>query len=150
MSDLIFEIQAKWSGSGEEGEGELTIGEQTFCYSAPANMGGKGVGVSPEDLLISAVTTCYSGTFYRMLEKFRLPAEHVKIRAEGFVAFGPPTPAKFKRILVHPTVIGGDETRSEDYAKAATTARDHCFIGKSIAGNIDYEVGEVQIVREVE
>ncbi|HET7657600.1 MAG TPA: protoglobin domain-containing protein, partial [Bacillales bacterium] len=28
---------------------------------------------------------------------------------------------------------------------AANSARDHCFIGKSIAGNIDYQVGTVQI-----
>lgn len=147
MADLQFEVHIKWSGTGKEGEGQITLGDDTLRYSAPASMGGKGVGASPEDLLISAVSSCYSGTLFGVLTRGGLPVQHVKVRAEGFVT-DYPRQAKFSRLLVHPTIIGGDSARQAEYEQAATTARDRCFIGKVIAGNVAYEVGTVQIAPE--
>jgi peroxiredoxin-like protein len=148
MSDLHFEVQAQWSGTGKSGEGQLLIGEKTIQYSAPANMGGKGVGVSPEDLLIGAVTSCYSGTLFGILNKQGLPVRRISLRAEGIIT-GYPSQTKFSRIVVHPTIFGGDEARKPDYEQAAVTSCDRCFIGKSISGNIDYEVGTVTVVKIV-
>jgi hypothetical protein len=73
------------------------------------------------------------------LGKQGLPVVRIYLRAEGTVT-GYPSQTKFSRIVVHPTVFGGDETRKPDYGQAAITARDRWFIGKSISGNIDYEV----------
>jgi peroxiredoxin-like protein len=144
MTDLKFEVNAHWSGVGVNGEGNLTMGDKTVLYSSPAEMGGKGIGVSPEDLLIGAVTTCYSGTLFAILTKRRLPVETISVRAEGMVT-GYPTQTNFSQLIVHPTIMGGDSSKQEEYEKAATMARDKCFIGKSIAGNIDYQVGKVQL-----
>jgi peroxiredoxin-like protein len=144
MSDLKFEVNASWNGVGVNGEGDLKMADKTVLYSSPAEMGGKGVGVSPEDLLIGAVTTCYSGTLFAILTKRRLPVEEIKVRAEGIVT-GFPTQTNFSELIVHPTIIGGDTSKQEEYEKAAIIARDKCFIGKSIAGNIDYQVGKVHL-----
>ena len=57
--DLVFNVKAEWAGVGKQGEGEMQVGEHRLSYSAPATMGGKGVGASPEDLLLAAVTACY-------------------------------------------------------------------------------------------
>lgn len=148
MADLQFEVNIKWSGTGKDGEGQIDLGDETLRYSAPADMGGKGVGASPEDLLISAVCSCYSGTLFGVLRRTGLPARHIDVWAEGFVT-GYPRESKFSRLLVHPTINGGDATRQAEYEKAATAARDRCFIGKTIAGNVAYEVGTVQIVPEI-
>lgn len=142
MADLRFGAKLAYSGTGKEGEGQLTVGEKTLAYSAPENMGGKGVGLSPEDLLISAVSTCYSGTLFGLLSKIGLPVQEVKIQAEGIVT-GYPLNTKFSEIIVHPTILGGDASKKDDYASAAVKAKEKCFIGKSIAGNIDYNVGTV-------
>lgn len=144
MSNLRFEVNASWSGVGANGEGDLKMADKTILYSSPAEMGGKGVGVSPEDLLIGAVTTCYSGTLFAILTKRRLPVEEITVRAEGIVT-GFATQTNFSELIVHPTIIGGDSSKQDEYKKAATMARDKCFIGKSIAGNIDYQVGKVQL-----
>src|SRR5690606_27643433 len=40
----------------------------------------------------------------------------------------------------------GDEARTAAYADAAASARERCFIGKTIAGNVAYEVGEVKVI----
>ena len=146
MEDLQFEAQAQWSGTGKQGAGTMIVGEQSFEYSAPASMGGQGIGYSPEDLLVSAVTACYSGTLFGVLTRRKLAVKRVGIRAVGQVA-GYPTASKFARLVVHPTIYGGDEALAAAYVEAAAAARERCFIGKTIAGNVAYEVGEVKVVR---
>jgi peroxiredoxin-like protein len=144
MSDLQFDIQLNWQGTGNEGEGQIRMGGGSFVCAAPASMGGKGVGVSPEDLLISAVASCYSGTFFSILSNRGLLVQQVHVRAEGLIT-GYPSQAKFSRIIVYPTVLGGDEEKQSEYEQCARTARKLCFIGKSIEGTMDYEVGDVQV-----
>lgn len=144
MADLSFEIRAEWAGSGVEGEGMITASDQTIRYSAPASMRGKGVGTSPEELLLAAVTACYSGTFFRVLQQAELPVESLAIRTEGVVQDYPKA-ARFGRITVIPTVIGGDPARQPQYRGAAARARDLCFIGKTVRDYLAYTVGEVVI-----
>lgn len=144
MTDLTFKSDLTWAGLGKEGEGKLQTSEETMIYSSPASMGGKGVGVSPEDLLVSAVASCYSGTLFALLKKKKLPVKEVQVRAEGRVA-GFPLQSAFNQLIVYPTVIGGIPSEKEAYETAARKARDKCFIGKTISGNVDYQVGDVQI-----
>ncbi|WP_052012291.1 OsmC family protein [Alicyclobacillus hesperidum] len=144
MADLQFSTHLKWRGTGRDGEGVVTLAEDGVVYSAPASMGGKGVGTSPEELLIAAVASCYSGTLFRLLKKAGLPVEQLEITAEGEVT-DYPTQAKFSRLRVSPVIFGADRSRFEEYARVATQARDHCFIGKAIAGNVSYDVGKVDV-----
>ena len=145
MADLSFSTELNWSNTGRNGEGVVRLGGNEVTYSAPDSMGGKGVGTSPEELLISAVSACYSATLFAVLRKADLPVEDVTIKAEGIVT-GYPLQSKFARLIVSPVIHGSVEDRSEEYQRAARTARDKCFIGKTIAGNVDYQVGEVQLV----
>lgn len=144
MADLEFPLQAKWSGTGKDGEGSITIGAQSFIYSSPENMGGKGIGFSPEDFLTAGVTTCYSGTLFGVLKKAKLPVAEVVVAAKGIVT-DYPIKSKFSGLVVSPTIIGGDTGLLKEYKEAAETARQRCFIGKTITGNVDYRVGEVFI-----
>ncbi len=67
--DLSFSIDASWTGTGREGRGTIRSGGLEIAYSAPASMGGQGSGTSPEELLMAAVTACYSGTLFRVLQQ---------------------------------------------------------------------------------
>ncbi len=68
------------------------MGDQRVRCSAPSTMGGKGVGTSPEELLLATVTSCYSGTLFRVLGRQGLPVDHVRIDATGVVAGYPLQP----------------------------------------------------------
>ncbi|AQQ52366.1 OsmC family protein [Planococcus lenghuensis] len=144
MKDSSFEVQLNWSGTGRKGEGKITIGQELLMVSGPENMGGKGVGLSPEDLLISAVGSCYSGTLFSLLALKGLPVQRVAINTESTV-INQLTEAKFSRLLVHPTIFGGNPALQAEYEKAAEDARENCFIGKTIASNVDYRVGTVRV-----
>lgn len=145
MADLNFFIESTISGSGKDREGVISVDGQEVRYSGPASMGGKGVGASPETLLISAVTACYSLTLLAYLQKRRLPYVHVVVKTEGIVA-GFPQHDTYAKIIVNPVIHGGDPSQQKEYQDAAAEARDHCFIGQTVAaGGVAYEVGTVTV-----
>lgn len=83
MADLEFETQLSWQATGNDGNGTVQLGKKEVIYSAPASMGGKGIGTSPEELLMAAVAACYSGTYMALLVRKNLPVKHVDIRVHG-------------------------------------------------------------------
>ncbi len=142
--DLVFNVTAEWSGVGNEGQGTMHIGTDAYAYSAPASMGGKGVGASPEDFLVAAVTACFSGTLMRVLSQKNLPADTLTIQAAGVVE-NYPGKARFARITVSPVIKGGVSSKRDEYQNAAEEAQERCFIGKTVRDYLQYEVGTVTI-----
>jgi peroxiredoxin-like protein len=144
MDELRFEIELRWSGTGRNGGGEILIDDLALELSAPASMGGRGVGTNPEELLVSAVSSCYTATLFAILDRAKLPVESLTVDASGSVT-GIPGRAQFAGILVSPTILGGDVTRQPEYAAAAYVAHDRCLIGRALAPEVSYEVGSVQV-----
>jgi len=143
MPDLNFFIEATARGTGKDREGVISVDGHSVRFSAPSSMGGKGVGASPETLLISAVTACYSLTLLAYLQKRSLPCVELAVKTQGVVT-GFPQHDTYARIVVSPVFHGGDAGRQEDYRSVAVEARDHCFIGQTVAaGGVAYDVGPV-------
>ncbi len=144
MHELPFQVELEWSGTGPNGAGRIITDDLQLELSTPASMGGRGVGTNPEELLVSAVASCYTATLFGILRRRGLPATSVHVDARGTVS-GYPDQAWFSRIVVSPTIIDGDPSRANAYERAADTAHDRCFIGRTIAGNVDYQVGTVTV-----
>jgi len=143
MADLSFFVDATAKGTGKDREGVISVDGHSVRFSTPASMGGKGAGASPETLLISAVTACYSLTLLYYLQKRRLPCTEIAVRTEGVVT-GFPQHDKYARIIVNPVFRGGNVAQRNEYQAAAVDARDHCFIGQTVAaGGTSYVVGDV-------
>jgi peroxiredoxin-like protein len=144
MGDLEFDVQVGWSGTGREGLGTIDTDDLVLELSTPASMGGRGVGTNPEELLVSAVAACYTATLFGVLRRARLSVSSLAATASGTVT-GFPGRARFERIAISPTIVGGDTRRRGEYEDAANLAHDRCFIGATLAPEVAYEVGSVQI-----
>lgn len=145
MADLSFFIKATAKGNGKDREGVIAVDGLEVRYSAPGSMGGKGVGASPETLLISAVTACYSLTLLAYLQKRRLPYREIEVKTEGIVT-GFPKADTYAKIIVNPVIRGASAAQRQEYQDAAEEARDHCFIGQTVAaGGVAYQVGTVAV-----
>jgi peroxiredoxin-like protein len=144
MSQLSFEIELRWSGTGPNGFGELNTPRHTIAVSAPEEMGGRGIGTNPEELLVSAVASCYGATLSGVLNRSRLPVDAISVSARGIVG-GFPGNARFERLVVNPVIVGGAASRRDEYENAARRAHDRCLIGRALAPDVSYEVGSVEI-----
>jgi peroxiredoxin-like protein len=142
--DLSFGVEVTWSGTGRAGAGELQTDDLVLELSAPESMGGRGVGTNPEELLVCAVSSCFTATLFAALRRTQLPVDSLGVGAIGTVT-GFPGRARFARIVVSPTVIGGDVARQTAYEAAAAAAHERCFIGRSLDPEVAYEVGSVRV-----
>ena len=142
MTDLEFDNRIEWTGSGRTGVGAVHTGGHVIACSVPASMGGKGEGPSPEDLLVCAVANCYTATLGALLARDGLAVKSLHVAARGTVADFPEK-ARIAEIMVSPTFAGGDESRRQEYEALAGTARDRCFVGRHLAPEVAYRVGEV-------
>ena len=147
MADLSFSSKLTWS-AGRQGPGVLETGGQNLQFSVPASMGGPGVGTSPEELLLSAVGSCFTATLAAILDSRRLPVQSFEVVAQGLVTQYPGPAAAISTIVVNPRFIGIESGREQEYQSAATTARERCFIGKHLRPQVGYHVGEVEFAEE--
>ena len=143
-SDLRFGVELSWSGTGRGGGGEIRTDDLVLALSGPESMGGRGVGTNPEELLVCAVASCYTATLFALLRRAQLPADSLAVGAIGTVT-GFPGHARFARIVVSPTIVGGDTARRGEYEAAANVAHERCFIGHALAPEVAYQVGSVQV-----
>jgi len=143
MSTLQFDVDLEWRA--DQKFGEITVGEARTCVSEPRVMGGTGVGMSPEDLFVAATASSYSVTLAEMLRALGLPQSSLAVHAEGLVASDAGA-ERFTTVTVRPSIHGADTAQRQAYEKAAIAARNNCFIGRSIRGNIAYVVGDVSLV----
>jgi peroxiredoxin-like protein len=144
MNDLHFELELRWSGKGRNGAGVILTDDLSLEVSAPGSMGGRDVGTNPEELLVSAVTSCYTATLFAILDRATLPVDSLVVDASGTVT-GVPGNARFAGIVVSPTILGGDPARQPEYEAAACLAHDRCFIGGALAPEVSYGVGSVEV-----
>jgi peroxiredoxin-like protein len=144
MTDLTFNAELMWSGTGREGAGEIQADGLALDLSGPESMGGRGVGTNPEELLVCAVSSCFTATLFGVLRRAQLPVDSLSVAASGTVT-GFPGHARFSRIVVNPTILGGDVERHAEYEQAADIAHYRCLIGRTLAPDVFYRVGSVQV-----
>jgi peroxiredoxin-like protein len=143
MSALQFDVDLEWRA--DQRFGEITVGEARSFVSEPRVMGGTGAGMSPEDFFVAAAAASYSVTLAEMLRAIGLPQTSLAIHAEGLVTSNAGS-ERFTTVTVQPTIQGADIAQRQAYEKAAIAARNNCFIGRSIRGNIAYVVGGISLV----
>jgi peroxiredoxin-like protein len=148
MNELDFGVELRWTGTGGDGIGELRGEDAALDISVPEAMGGRGVGTNPEELLVSAVSSCFSATLFAVLRRAGLPADSIAVQAHGVVA-GFPRESRFDRLVVSPTVLGGDSSRQDEYERAAVRAHDRCLVGNALSPEVAYEVGAVRVRGEL-
>jgi peroxiredoxin-like protein len=144
MSDLSFDVELMWSGTGVQGAGEIQTDNLGLELSGPESMGGRGVGTNPEELLVCAVSSCFAATLFGVLRRAELPVDSLTVAARGTVT-GFPGHLRFARIVVNPTILGGDIERQPEYEVATDIAHDRCFIGRALAPEVVYEVGSIRV-----
>lgn len=111
----------------------------------PQSIGETEGGTSSGKLLVAAIAFSFGSALADTLRTSGLPYSVLDVHAEGLVD-SEIYPATFTTITVSPTIRGANALRRQAYEQAATSARNHCNIGRSIRGNVAYVVGAVCLI----
>ena len=138
----LFRLNSVWIGNSD-GDGTLTTawGGQV-AYGVPEELGGKPGRTNPEELLLSAVVSCYSITLALLAERRRLPLTRLEVTAEGEVVRQPDRTLKYTAIRLAPKMVlaSSEEAQRQAALDCAQKAEVYCVISRAVRGNIEISV----------
>jgi peroxiredoxin-like protein len=145
-----YPVSVQWTG-GRDGKGTVSSkhsGTQT-AIAVPPEFQGPGGGASPEELLTSAIASCYTITFGIIAANRKIPVKSIAVEAVGQVE---QTGAQFtyKNVTVRPHItLEADATDeqlkiAEDMSHKADL---YCIITNAVRGKVEITV-EPTITKE--
>lgn len=128
---VTSEATTTWNGSLFEGSGTVApaSGIGTFAVNWKARSEGSASTTTPEELIASAHSSCFSMALSNELTSNGTPPESVSTTAS--VTFVPGTGITGSHLNVRATVPGIDE---ETFAKIAEAAKSGCPVSQALAG----------------
>lgn len=144
-----YPVQVEWKG-GRGGAGKVKSKHSGIenAINVPPEFQGPGGGASPEELLTSAITACYTITFGIIAENRKLPVTDVKTDAVGEVTQDG-AQFTYTKVTIRPTItVSADAT--DDQMKMteemAHKADMYCIVTNAVRGKVEIAV-EPNIVR---
>jgi len=100
-----------WWASGRTGTARSDSAPNAIHFTAPPQFGGVEGRWTPEDLLLSAVASCYTTTFRALAERSRFDYADLEVEVQGTIHRAD-SGYHFSEIIMHPNLtISGEEGR---------------------------------------
>jgi peroxiredoxin-like protein len=143
VGEELHQFQTHSSSKGDSGgQGLLTIRGNEVRFGRPTQLGGSDDRLSPEELLLAAVVSCYTITFGILAERRRLPVVNVDVDAEADVIQQLGGTLKYQAIRLKPriTLSGADENQKNTALDSAHKAEQYCVISNAVRGTVQITV----------
>ncbi|SHM70548.1 peroxiredoxin, SACOL1771 subfamily [Duganella sacchari] len=137
-AEHAFVCEGKWNGTLMEGEGRLHAGAIEQQISVPAELGGKGRGTNPEELLVAAANSCYLMTLAAILQLEGVAYEELRNSSRGIFASTPTGPVL--TAIEHQPVVyltaAGRALFGGAVQGCFLQAERGCMVSKALADNV--------------
>lgn len=138
-----YPVSVQWNG-GRDGNGTVSAQHSGMQVpiAVPPEFQGPGGGASPEELLTSAIASCYTITFGIIAANRKLPVSTVSVEAVGQVEQNG-AQFTYKSITVRPRITL-DASATEEQMKVAEDmshkADLYCIITNAVRGKVEIVV----------
>jgi osmotically inducible protein OsmC len=123
--------KANWRGSIQEGRGNVQFGDFSEPYNFSGRFGDERIGISPEELIAAAVSSCYNMALAVRLNNQGLTVEQLDTQTKVTLST---SGLGFKVSRIAITVKGTiSGITAADFQKHAESARDTCPIINALA-----------------
>jgi organic hydroperoxide reductase OsmC/OhrA len=135
MSEIPLNYQTAYEWTGEDGKGEVKIGE---LLTLPVGSPHDSDRFCPEHVLVIAVESCLANYVLLLSKISKLEVKAYQSTADGEIVKEGKAGYRFKRIVVRPvmTVEAGKESNAE---KIIHKSHDLCMISRSLNCPVDIE-----------
>jgi len=145
MSSQLHEypVSVQWTG-GRDGNGSVSSANSStqISIAVPPEFQGPGGAACPEELLTSAVASCYTMTFGIIAQNRKIPVKSMTVEAHGEVEQSGAT-FTFKKVTLKPTITL-DAAATDDQMKIADDmahkADLYCIITNAVRGKVEIVV----------
>ncbi|HFE5965676.1 TPA: SACOL1771 family peroxiredoxin [Staphylococcus aureus] len=141
MHQHDFKVQTSWQG-GRNNVGNVKGDILSENISIPASLGGVGIGTNPDEMLVSAASSCYIISLAATLERAKFTDISIEQQSIGTACLNN---GKFSmsKIVHHPhTQIPSDQIAQLEkrLPKLITIADNNCMISNAVRNNVDIKI----------
>lgn len=132
-----YRVTAGWT-SGRTGLAISSSAPNAIHFTAPAEFGGLEGRWTPEDLLLGAVSSCYTTTFYALAERSNLEYADLEVEVEGWV-HKTDSGYAFKGIVIRPNLTIFSEKERPRGLLLLQKAKSMCLVARALAVEQKFE-----------
>jgi peroxiredoxin-like protein len=132
-----FRALAWWS-AGRSGLTKCDSAPNAIHFTAPPEFGGFDGRWTPEELLLSAVASCFTATFQTIAIHSKFDYADLEVEAEGLVHRAESGYA-FSEVIVRPTLTISKEEERERALMLLQKARQLCLVSRALSTEQKYE-----------
>ncbi|EVJ03299.1 TPA: OsmC family protein [Staphylococcus aureus] len=141
MHQHDFKVQTSWQG-GRNNVGNVQGDILSENISIPASLGGVGIGTNPDEMLVSAASSCYIISLAATLERAKFTDISIEQQSIGTACLNN---GKFSmlKIVHHPQIqIPSDQIAQLEkrLPKLITIADNNCMISNAVRNNVDIKI----------
>jgi peroxiredoxin-like protein len=131
MEDIEYRIKAWWS-SGRTGIARTDSAPSAILFTAPPQFGGLEGRWTPEDLLLTAVASCYTTTFRALAEysKFEYADLEVEVDARARKS---DSGYRFSEIVTRPSLIVTSEEDKDRANRLLAKTQQLCLVARALS-----------------
>jgi len=138
-----YPVTVQWTG-GRDGKGSVTSkhSNTSIAIAVPPEFQGPGGGASPEELLTTAVASCYTITFGIIAANRKIPVRSIAVEATGEVEQSG-AQFTFKSVRIKPTIVlesGATEEQLKLAEDMSHKADLYCIITNAVRGKVEIMV----------
>jgi peroxiredoxin-like protein len=135
-----------WWASGRTGIAKSDTAPNVIHFAAPPQFGGMDGRWTPEDLLLTAVASCFTTTFQAIAEYEGFEYRDLQVEAQGEMR-KTPEGFSFEEVVIRPTLGILDESKSERAVALLRKAGSVCMVSKTLANPPKLEI-KVEVCSE--
>lgn len=138
-----YPVAVEWTG-GRNGKGKFSTKHSgaSLDIAVPPEFQGPGGAASPEELLTSAIVSCYTMTFGIIAENRKVPVQDVQVQAVGQVEQNGPS-FKYTSVTLRPKITLTAEATDEQVKMAedmAHKADSYCIVTNAVRASVQIVV----------
>lgn len=127
-----------WWASGQTGITKSDSAPNAVHFAAPPQFGGLEGRWSPEDLLLSAVASCFTTTFQAVARYSKFDFLDLEVQVEGTVAKSSSGYA-FSGIVIRPKLTLSDENAQTRGLELLKKAKSLCLVSRALSVAQEFE-----------
>ena len=132
-----YRVTAWWT-SGQAGLTKSESAPNAVHFTAPPQFGGVEGWWTPEDLLLSAVASCFTTTFHAVAGYAKFEYTDLEVEVEGTVD-KTQTGYCFTRIVIRPRLMISDEQEQTRASELLEKAKSLCLVARALATAQEFE-----------